>query len=148
MKPGVEKVLEVLAGSLMIEVAPHVSPSYRQSSVGVSAILLTMIREEWDRAASRRVEENAALRALFREAAPVVTDTELRRRLEAAAAGTEKSLRISDLDPANDALRALLIDLHAHVEELGSPAAKQIDNAIWKELVTSTERRKFALAPF
>ena len=148
MKPGVDKVLEVLAGSLMIEVAPHVSPSYRQSSVGVSAILLTMIREEWDRAASRRAEENAALRALFRGAAPVVTDTELRRRLEAAAACADPSLRISELDAANDALRALLIELHAHVEELASPEAERIDAAIWRELVTSTERRKFALAPF
>jgi hypothetical protein len=148
VKPGVDKVLEVLAGSLMIEVAPHVSPAYRQSSVGVSAILLTMIREEWDRAAARRAEENAALRALFRDAAPVVADTELRHRLSDASASSDPSLRISELERANDALRALLIDLHAHVETLGSADAKRIDDAIWKELSASTERRKFALAPF
>ena len=148
MKPGVDKVLEVLAGSLMIEVAPHVSPAYRQSSVGVSAILLTMIREEWDRAASRRVEENAALRALYRDAAPIVGDAELRRRLTEAAASSDASLRISELDRANDALRALLIELHAHVESLATPAARTLDDDIWRELVASTERRRFALAPF
>jgi FKBP-type peptidyl-prolyl cis-trans isomerase (trigger factor) len=148
VKPGVEKVLEVLAGSLMMEIAPHVSQAYRQSSVGVSAILLTMIREEWDRAASRRIEENAALRALFRDAAPAVTDTDLRRRLETAAAERDPDARVSTLDSANDALRALLIDLHAHVEELDSAEAKRIDEAIWKELALSTERRRFALAPF
>jgi hypothetical protein len=116
--------------------------------VGVSAILLTMIREEWDRAAARRAEENAALRALFRDAAPVVADTELRHRLSDASASSDPSLRISELERANDALRALLIDLHAHVETLGSADAKRIDDAIWKELSASTERRKFALAPF
>jgi hypothetical protein len=148
VKPGVEKVLEVLAGSFMIEIAPHVAPSYRQSSVGVSAILLTMVREEWDRAAARRVEENAALRALFRDAAPVVSDTELRHALETAAAEREPDVRITTLDAANDRLRELLIALHAHVEDLGSADAKRIDDAIWKELAASTERRRFALAPF
>jgi hypothetical protein len=148
VKPPVEKVLEVLAGSLMIEIAPHVSPSYRQSSVGVSAILLTMVREEWERAAARRVEENAALRGLFRDAAPVVSDIDLRRRLETAAAERDADVRVSTLDASNDALRALLIDLHAHVEELDSAAARRIDDAIWKELAASTERRRFALAPF
>jgi hypothetical protein len=116
--------------------------------VGVSAILLTMVREEWDRAAARRVEENAALRALFGDAAPVVTDTELRRKLETAAAEREPDMRIATLDGANDRLRELLIALHAHVEDLGSTDAKRIDDAIWRELAASTERRRFALAPF
>ena len=129
-------------------VAPHVTPAYRQSSVGVSALLLGMVREEWDRAAARRSEENAALRALFRDAAPAQTDTDLRRRLEEAAASSEKSLLISDLERANDALRSLLIVLHAQVELQTGPEARRIENAIWRELRASTERRKLALAPF
>jgi hypothetical protein len=148
VKPDVPKVLEILAGTFLFEVAPNVSPAYRKSSVGVSALLLGMVREEWDRAAARRVEENAALRALFREAAPVVSDTDLRRRIEEAAAGRDASLLVSELERANDSLRALSIELHAFVEAQPGPDARRIDDLIWRELVASTERRKLGLAPF
>jgi hypothetical protein len=75
MKPDVPKLLEILSARLMFDVAPNVQPSYRQSSVGITGILLTMVREETERAAARRVDENAALRALFGRAAGQVTDT-------------------------------------------------------------------------
>lgn len=148
MKPDVPKVLEVVAGKLLFDVAPHVTPSYRQSSIGVTALLLGMVREEWDRAAARRVEENASLRALFREGAGVVTDTDLRRRLEAAAASSDASLLVSELERSNDALRALLIELHACVEQQSGAASRALEDAIWRELSASTERRKVSLAPF
>ena len=148
MKPEIAKVLEVLAGKLLFEIAPNVSPAYRKSSVGVSALLLGMVREEFDRAAARRVEENDALRALFRDASPAITDTDLRRRLDEAAAGRDASLRVSELERTNDALRALLMQLHAWVETQPGAGARGIDERIWRELVLSTERRKLGLAPF
>lgn len=148
MKPEIPNVLEIIAGTLLFDVAPHVSPSYRQSSVGVTAMLLGMVREEWDRAAARRIEENAALRALFRDAVSAVSDTDLRRRLEEAAASSDSSCLVSELERANDALRALLIELHAHVEQQTSAEARVIEAAIWRELAASTERRRLALAPF
>jgi len=148
VKPDVPKLLEIVAGKLLFEIAPNVQPSYRQSSVGLTGMLLGMVREEWDRAAARRVDENAALRALFARAAKDVAAPELRERLESAAAGRDASLLVSELDKANDALRALLIELHAHVEEQSAPWARDMDDAIWRELVVSTERRRFALAPF
>ena len=148
MKPEIPKVLEVVAGKLIFEIAPSVTPSYRQSSIGVTAMLLGMVREEWDRAAARRVEENASLRALFGDASSVVTDTDLRRRLEAAAGTVDASLLVSELEKSNDALRALLIELHAQVEQQSGAASRALEDAIWRELSASTERRKVALAPF
>jgi hypothetical protein len=148
MKPDVPKVLEILAGRFLFDIAPNVAPSYRQSSVGVSAMLLGIVREEWDRAASRRVEENASLRVLFRDAAGVITDTDLRSRLEAAAGTSDASLLVSELEKANDALRALLIELHAQVEQQSGAASRALEDAIWRELSASTERRKLAIAPF
>ena len=148
MKPEIPNVLEILAGTLLFDVMPNVSPSYRQSSVGVSAMLLGMVREEWDRAASRRSEENAALRALFRESLSAVSDANLRSRLDEAAQGGDASLRISDLERDNEKLRALLIELHAHVELESGAGARAVEEAIWRELSDSTERRKLALAPF
>ena len=49
---------------------------------------------------------------------------------------------------SNCALRALLIDLHVHVEELDSQAARSLEAEIWRELVASTERRKLGIGPF
>ena len=148
MKPDVGTVLDVVGGKLLLEVAPAVQAAYLRQSVGLTGILLSMVKEEWERSASRRFEENAALRALFGRAAGVVSDPELRRRLEAAAAGADTSLLISALEQSNAALRALLIDLHAHVESVDAPWARALDAEIWRELVASTERRRFSLSPF
>jgi len=148
VKPEPEKLLETIAGKLMVEIAPNVQPSYRQSSVLLTALLLGMVREEWDRAAARRVEENSALRTIFASAAPSVADAELRKRLEAAASSRDESYRVSALETANTSLRALLIDLHAHVEAQSAPWARAVEELIWRELAASTERRRFMLAPF
>jgi hypothetical protein len=148
VKPDVGTVLDVVAGKLLIEISPAVAPGYQRNSVALTGLLLGMVREEWERSAARRVEENAALRALFARAAAVVADAVLRGRLEAAASGREDSFLISELEKSNQALRALLIEVHAHVESLVTPAARALDDEIWRELSASTERRRFALAPF
>jgi hypothetical protein len=148
VKPDPSLVLERTLQSLLLEIAPSVTPSYRQATVTMQAMLLTVVREEMDRAAARRVEENGALRALFAEAAPAVREAGLRERLRSAAASADASLRVPDLDAANQALRALLVELHAHVEGLEGAAARAVEAAIWRELAASTERRKLAIAPF
>ena len=148
MKPEVDRTLQLLAGTLVTEVAPLVSLDYGQKSLGLTAMLLQTAAEEFDRAAARRVEENRQIRRLFEEAASDVTDPALRDRLTAAASEPEGELRVSALDEANARLRALLIELHAHVEQQPGPAARRIEAAIWSELRASTERRRLALAPF
>ena len=148
MKPDPSHVLERVMQSLLGEIAPAIQPAYRQASVTIQAMLLVAIREEMDRAAARRVEENAALRALFAEAAPSVRDAGLRERLAAAAGQRDPSLRVPELEAANQALRSLLIELHAHVETLAGAEARRLEEAIWRELAASTERRRFAIAPF
>ena len=148
MKPEASHALERLMQALLTEIAPAVTPPYRQASVTMQAMMLAAIREEIDRAASRRVEENRALRVLFADAAALVRDTALGERLAAAAGGVDESLLVPALEASNRALRALLIELHAHVETLGSAAARRLETAIWRELAASTERRKLALGPF
>ncbi len=148
MKPDVARFLDVAAGHLMLRTAPGLAAGYEQSTVTMLAVMLLAVREEFDRAASRRVEENAALRRLFAESLAAVQDGALRARLAAAAEGGEASLNVADLDAANAGLRALLIELHAHVEELSTAAARRVEQAIWAELVASTERRRLSLQAF
>ena len=148
MKPDVDLTLQLIAASLMTEVAPKISDDYTQRNSMLTAMLLQIAAEEWDRAAARRVEENGVLRRLFMEAAAEVEDPELRARLEAASGEEEESVRISDLNRSNDRLRTLLIELHAHLEEIDTEAARRIEAAIWEELRGSTERRAVSVAPF
>ncbi len=148
MKPDGDQLLRVLGATLMGEIAPQVDGDYPQRSLMMSGMLLAAAAEEWDRAAARRVEENAALRALFAEAAPHVADAGLRSRLEDAAGAGETGLQVAELEAANAELRALLIELHAHVEALETPEARRVEAAIWRELRASTERRKLSISPF
>ena len=148
MKPEATHALERLMQALLVEIAPAVEPSYRRANVSIQAMLLLAVREEFDRAAARRVEENRALRVLFAGALDAVSDAALRERLAAAASGADTSLRVPDLEVDNRALRALLIELHAHVEGLESADARRVETAIWRELAASTERRKLSLGPF
>ena len=148
MKPDPQRVLEQTALLLALDTAAAVQPRYRQAGVGMLAALLIAVREEFDRAAARRVEENAVLRELFAHGASIVADAALSARLRAAAASHDESLRVPALDASNQALRALLVALHAHVEALATPEASELDAAIWLELAASTERRKLSLGAF
>ena len=126
MKPEIDRVLEVASAHLMMKTAPALQDGYEQASAMSLAVLMMAVREENDRAAARRVEENAALRALFGEAADVVEDDALCVRLRELAATRDESLRVSDLESANGVLRELLIELHARVEQLESRDASRI----------------------
>ena len=148
MKPDIDRFLDVAAAYLMMELAPTLGSGYAQSNVSILGMMLAAVREEFDRAAARRVEENRALRRLFGEAAPVVQDAALRQRLREAAQGDDTDFAVSALERSNAALRQALVDLHAHVEEIDTPEARRVEEAIWRELSTSTERRRLMMGPF
>jgi len=142
MTPNVDQVLRCLAGTLLTEIAPQLGVGYTGGSLSVIALLLFMIAAEHDRAAEVRHAENRELRALFAAAAAAVVDARLAQQLAAAAQSSDPSLRISDLDAANDALRRLLIALHAHVEEQRTDAARALERRIWEWLTLATDRRR------
>jgi len=126
MTPAVPAVLAELAGLLMKNADPAVAPAERASDLSLSAMLLMLAAETWDGAAHVLVEENRALRALLGET------------------GEDTDLRLSALTAQNDRLRAALIAAHAAAEQAGDMARQ---DAIWAELVASTERRKLSTAP-
>ena len=88
------------------------------------------------------------LRRLFADALTSVTDGELAQRLQQAAKSSDPGLAVTELEAANAELRALLIDLHAHVETLDSSRAREVEAAIWRELAASTERRRLSIGAF
>lgn len=148
MRPRVEIVFQTMAMDLLERVIPAIAPAYHQGTVAMVATLLAIVSEEWDRAASRRIEENNRLRELFLKAAPAVNDSALRNRLLRLAESIDRDFHISALEDDNCALRAALIDLHAHVESQTSTDARKVEAAIWDELAKSTERRRLLSAQF
>ena len=147
MKPEVDFVLQSMMVKLMGEVAPAIGDAYVRSNVEVMAGLLAAAAEEYDRAAHVRAEENSAMRDIFGDAAASLPDSALRAEIDAAATEAEPSLRVSDLNRANDRLRALLIELHAFVETRDEAWARRINRAIWDELRASASRRAISFYP-
>jgi hypothetical protein len=145
MVPTPPTVLNALARTLMMDLAPHLTVAYAGQTLQLGAALLMMIAQEFDRAAARLVEENAALRTLFDGAADLVDDPALQAELRAGAP-PEPSLLVSALQDRNRALRGVLVKLHAHVEQVGTAAARELEARIWAELVESTRRRQLDLA--
>jgi len=148
LKPDVDRLLEVGAVMLMTRMGPALPTAYERSSAGALGVLLLAVREEFERGAARRAEENGALRALFDDARGVVEDATLSARLREAVEAPAAALTISALEAENATLRGLLVDLHAHVETLDGAEAAALVEAIWAELARSTERRKLGMAVF
>lgn len=150
MKPSIHQVLSALSALIVREVSPALGNTYLSQQVQRSAALLGAVAEEFDRAAARRIQENRALRQIFREAVPLVPDPDLAQALSDALpeAALDEDLRVSRLDAENQVLRALLIRLHAWAEADPSAAGKRLNTAIWAELRHSTERRNLTMGRY
>ncbi|MDE1173479.1 MAG: hypothetical protein PW790_07380 [Parvibaculaceae bacterium] len=142
MTPHVTNVMQTFFGTLMAQIAPALGSEYLIGSTSVIAMMMSMAGTEYERGAEVRVMENREMRTLFAAAAPGIGDSALSRRLEEASGGEDTSLRISDLDRTNAALKQLLIELHSHVEELEGPDATDLDRRIWAFMRNAAERRK------
>ena len=150
--PDAGTVLRAMAGLISAEHPPVAAAGapggYGRQQLGRSPMMLLAIAEEFDRAAHWRAQENVAVRQLLAQGASLVDDLALRQRMADASMQTDPDLRVSQLEASNRQLRALLIELHAWVQQAqGAPAAR-LDEEIWRELSASTERRRSLLDRF
>ena len=126
MTPEIPAVLAELSGLLLKNAQPGQPDAERASDLGISAMLLAVAAEVWDRQAHILVQENRAIRAILGEA------------------GDDADLRLTVLQAENNRLRTALIAAQACAEAAGDDATQA---AIWAELAASTDRRKLASAP-
>jgi len=125
MTPDIPSVLYELAQLLVRNAAPGVPDAERTNALTLSSMLLALAAEVWDGAAENLVQENRAVAAL-------VGDT-----------AAESVLRLSALQAENARLRGRLIEAHVAAEADGDIARQ---DAIWSELIASTERRKLSVS--
>lgn len=142
MKPDIPVVLQHSFGKLLLEVAPHITAEYAVGNTSVIGLMMFMSATEFERGAEVRAAENRTMRAIFDEAEGLVEDAGLQAKLAEAAKGQETSLLMSDLDASNDALKGLLIELQAVIEETDSPQARALGARIWAFLSDAAEARK------
>ena len=145
MRPNIPNVLQGFTLTLMTEILPNLGGEYSMGNAAVMGQSLAVIANEFERGAEIRFRENEEMRALFAEAAGLVEDKALSARLAEAAAGRDASLLISALEKTNDALKTLLIELHAAVEVSKAPWAAAFDLKIWDHLLMAADRRKLVL---
>jgi len=145
MKPEPDKYILTMAGSLLMNFMPSLGTDMEKKTMAQMAYVMMAAAEDFDRAASRRIEENEQLRHLFAEAISVITDQGLTEQLEEASNSTEEDYRVAALDKNNQILRSLFIDLHRHLETLEGEKARELEKKLWSELAASVKRREFAL---
>jgi hypothetical protein len=128
----IETAMRGVADMLRDRIAPAVDDKFAGETARLAGMLLGIAADWVDDAAAIRAAENAALRALFADAGSVVTDASLATRLADAAGSVDPGLKISELDRESNRLRALLVELHAHVESHET----EFSQRIWRLLET------------
>lgn len=143
MKPEVGTILALSAQKIAMGLGEH-GAAFAQGTAGLLAIVMGMSAKEYERGADIRFTENSDMRALFAELAPSVTEPALKSELLAAAAAKDPSLRISDLNESNYALRRLLTRLQIYAEDHSAAGARR---RIWAVLKAMAQRRLVTLGP-
>jgi hypothetical protein len=116
MKPSPELILNQAFAKIAMEMGPALPPGYGQGSATTTAVLLLMVAQEFNRAASIRKAENDAMRLLFRESAGKVGGP-LGERLKAAGDAEDSDITVAALDRSNASLKTLLIELQTAAED-------------------------------
>ena len=143
LRPGAEEIIRGVQQSLRAHVLPEVKTAYATAQVSYAIMLLGALAAEWDGAAQRLVEDNAALRGLAARAAEAtgIGDAALVAELRAAAVETDRDVRITTLSAANDRLRALLSRLILAGDTHGLEPASALREDSMQELRESVQRR-------
>ncbi len=143
MRPTCDNISKTIATTLITNYLPQMQNDMEKKQMGLTALLMILLSEEFDRAAANLIEENRELRHLFSEALTVVTNDSLKDRLKEVAESVETDFRVSALDKANSDILSLLIELHSHIETLEGMDARKIEEAIWQALENYKKRREF-----
>jgi hypothetical protein len=146
MRPNGEELLRGIQGTLTTYILPEVQTAHAKLELMLVQALLGIAAADWDGAAQRLVDDNAALRELVRRGAGALGDapdsSALAGELRSLADEDDLSLRLSDLTAANGRLRDALARLCA---ALGTADAPDIRSAIIGHLRADAESRTLSL---
>lgn len=123
---------DILVGNFLCVAEPPPPESageFMAGKVGVVALLSLLAAQEAERGLSARVWENATLRAVLLDAAPVYGEV-----FAEAASAADGDFTLAVLDRANATLRRGLIALHEAVEAAGDTARDHAILRLYREM--------------
>ena len=135
-----------LGTRLLTDVLPRTEDAYTAADLGMTYSLIDMVAQDYDRAADVLVSDDAGLRAILREAQPLVAEGALRDRIAAALASQADGLRIGQLSAHADQMLKVFIDLHhatETAEEQGAPWAAALNLKLWAFLDSYVAKRTY-----
>lgn len=147
MIPGASQAIGRLSTCVAQDLVPKAPEAYMATDLALLSGLLSLIGQDYERAADVLVSERQAIAGLLSQSRERMADPGLVARLDAAAAQEAKSLRVSDLADRGDAMLRALIDVHAAVEAAeaaGEAWAGPLNLAIWAFLETFAANRAYA----
>lgn len=150
MIPRASQGIGCLAQRVAMDLIPRAPDVYAASDLGFIAMLMSMIGQDYDRAAAVLIGEHEALKPLLADAAAGLGDDDLAGRIAEALATPPASLRVPDLNARADGALALLIEAHGAVEDAaaaGAPWAAELDRRIWTFLDAFAANRAYEV-PF
>ena len=151
MRPNGEELLHGIQGSLTTYILPELQSAYARTELMLVLVLLGILASDWDSAAQRLVDDNAALRALALRGAEAFDSTDaslaggLGEDLRSLSGGAAASLRLSDLTAANGRLRGAIGRLGVLLQDADAPALGELRAAVIEHLRADAESRSRSL---
>ena len=142
---GISHVADRVASDLI----PKAVNAYVATDLGCIAALISMIGQDYDRAAHVLTREHEATVEILRAAQPHLDDAGLTRRIGEALALAPSSLRTPDLHRRADLMLKLLIDLHEAIEAAeaqGQVWAGRLNKTVWAFLDAFAAHRIYDVA--
>ena len=142
---GINHLAERMAADLI----PKAPDAYTMTDIGLTAALVRMVAQDYDRAADILVTEMEAMRGIFEHVAPHLSDAAFKAQIAAQLAPWTGGLRIAALAERHDAMMRLLIGMQAGAEDgeaAGVPWAGPLNARIWTFLEGYVARRAYDAA--
>ena len=143
MIPHTQQALGFIIQRLITSVAPELSTPYAMADLGLIAMLLGMVGQDFARAAEARLADIREMTDIFSDAQGLIHDPDLTKRLAAARALHITDMGIDHLDEVHAQHSALLIDTHARIERIDSRAAEVVNREILAYLERHAERHRY-----
>jgi hypothetical protein len=147
MRPGIDHILMLMAGTLATKVSEAMPPDhYAAGDAKMLALMNVLLAQEVDRAADILLRENATLRSLLGGAASHLPPA-LARQAADAAQTSDADLRIATLESGNALLKSLLIKVHIAAEADLATWGGPLNLEILRFLRRYADERMFSLPP-
>jgi len=149
MIPNAARGVSHIAARIAKDLVAKAPDAYFAADLAYITGLLSMIGQDYNRAAEVFTSEHALICEILGEAEPHIASGELRTRIAGARALETPSLRIPDLAARADREMKVLIDVHAAVEaaeENQEAWARPMNKKIWCFLERFVANRAYEVA--